>query len=1822
MSSHTALQQITTSLAANTVVSSTDVAADDNGGFQFVWSRRAHPLIANTTAGTINFVAGGTGTAWQAGESYVTDPAVSIWSALGVTVGSKFMYLGQPTGVVAGTGAVFDPFAFAFLATLSNSPKGSAYGLDGTVADVTSTPTNMYIKDNVFGGQFLPNTPWLLVASALGTTTSGFGTLTDASVNFVTSNVQPGDIIYFSDATGTNQEGWFPVATVAAHTLTAAGGFTFANSHPGTSANITYGVYIGRPFTYAVVPPSFIDSVRFSPVVSVPAHSGEMSVQNLIGSAPQIGLYVIAETEPDLVRISRGGDNWLLVYQSFRTTSMMSASLAGNFDDNHNQGFLDQATALPLQDSGGCYREHISTNAVLLSDQGTMVSPSVSDPTITTVFPTSVQAIERESRDIELSNRSLGTRPPITFRPNYMPSVITPASSTGFRHTYNYAIQVAAQTFCHRWGNTSAPPALIPDVTWTGSDWVAVSPTKKTIHAYTGTYIVTGTAAGDVYIADPTFYFGLDSSNPIDGNFQRATIQTGDKIWFGPPAGVGVYGTVAAIHSEHIIQLVEADSAILSKGSTTLTGTFNVPGGTGVTASVSQTGLLFPGNVVAFSSQPGIYYKIATVAGTAITLSTAYTGAPNGAATAVVNGYYSNIEWALIRSSTSAQLGGIKNPGYRIGSDGRVILSSSYVTFANDPTDDQWQSLPEQSSLMRRNNIDYWAYLASQSETTPFVFKHDGHNLPGNQLNDVIDPESRYLADIAFKGVAVGEPKGCNELAIGEPPCAAIAWGETMYASLDHIVSGNVSARSNYVAAYRQSFGPWNNGIRNLRIVGKYTSPFHSSGAGDVPLWNELKVLTQARVLTRHWTPTSGTGFFATDGYRNVFGSNLLTASSATGSTFAPTLPGGPAIGGSRLSFTYTNAVGRGAITLHGPRPTAGVVTPASGFRNDASAVTAWRSVLNPSAPRVLWDGTRFVASWVDGGNGVYAALAAGSPLVPAFLNIAVLPGDEDRGIQGSELVGADNALNQPQSPQIFDTLGLKVAQSAMIQAASAGYNQFVVHDIAFSGKVYAVIWCAGLDTATGNHTASLVGVTLFDAAGVSGDGQVLNAMPLTTGSVGAASGTTTFTDATQNFGVTLGAAVQAGDVLIINNGIPANAVGRYTVVSAGTTTLTTTLPVPSIGSAFYSVHRPILPSGAMTYVIGAGPATFADGSLGHPAGQAQEDAFGTPKIVWDGKQFVAVFRSGVVNPAVGGGTTTSQTIASVAVPESGLSHPMTIKKAVGPGVSIGGAGTSAGIGTVSSHNSQYVHVTNTQSPSLALSSRGVWPDIAVGDILIVTSSSNASPYKDNGWYPILDVDYSGFNVGGDVIGVIGVDHAFTPGDTVYGAIISGNIGDSLNAVTSAFGSTVLKPGYALDVSPNPRLVNESSWGTGVTVPATMQPARICGFVYNDVDDEYAMLVLDTGGNLALTTWKRGRVKASPELLIVSGAGPLLVTTAALAWNGRQYFVAYNDDAGESPIYYVTVSPTLVIEDSGPITTGAEFLFGSLAKPVIGTTVYAVPGPLYAGYQISRTNLALVRNIQILWNSRLNRWVVSGSFLWHVNENQVSSYNSNELVNQFPLSSTTVTAVSGNQLTLSGNTDVTNIQAGCKLLVTNAHGGTTNLVAIVGVTNVLSPAGAHPIVVIDTPYLPTVDATGNDFPTPGVFTSLPTGSYWILPREDIFCWTLGYDRPAVQFDDADDSFLDDVSIGGVLDIEEKYTHMARPVWQAGSPAVGEPDFHNGHSPSGYQRQAQYNHLLMTPAPKVRLPRFTNVRSSTKVKHGYGVLPGSPYTDRTEAYRRR
>jgi hypothetical protein len=145
-------------------------------------------------------------------------------------------------------------------------------------------------------------------------------------------------------------------------------------------------------------------------------------------------------------------------------------------------------------------------------------------------------------------------------------------------------------------------------------------------------------------------------------------------------SSVVVPGSGAGLGGLPFVRLTQAQIISAVTDGVALTGTFDVTEGSPtVLASISQAGLLFPGNQVVFEAQPDKVYEVSTVVTTTITLTTNYTGPSNLYTTAdspVTQGVVTNtsvvIPAKLLTTTT----------GIALGVAGSTV-ELSYGTFAN-----------------------------------------------------------------------------------------------------------------------------------------------------------------------------------------------------------------------------------------------------------------------------------------------------------------------------------------------------------------------------------------------------------------------------------------------------------------------------------------------------------------------------------------------------------------------------------------------------------------------------------------------------------------------------------------------------------------------------------------------------------------------------------------------------------------------------------------------------------------------------------------------------------------------------------------------------------------------------------------------------------------------------------------------------------------------------------------------------------------------------------------------------------------------------------
>jgi hypothetical protein len=1828
-------------LTAPAVVTSTDVAADGWGGFEFVWSRHTHPLIMGTngviarpsgvaasiTARTVGvsmtltglsgilpsyvgrkLIVSNTASGSNTGEfeilTYVSSSSVIVanknaaappdgnngsihWEVdIGAFTDASFpdfnIYLGPQAGrrsKFLRLGKAF-PTTYLSLSDFFNQDKADIYGNDYMVQP-TNTSTVLELRSLRDGYAPAARTNILLVISGTGVST-GVNTITDAAVNFTTAGIQIGDQVFVNGSV--NQ-----ITGVAAHQLTLA-------DTVAASGALNYFVFVGAHHEHwAISPQTCIEGVRWWPSGVVDANVVPIAGW---GSPSADTDVVLSEYEPDFVRITRGSNGFLVVYQAMRTTAQLAYPLAYNFAESAASMFA----SLRVNDYFAPYREHIGTNYAILNDGGQLTGPSP----VQTTISYSGTLYQRMLRATEVSNRSLGTRGPMVDRPNLYGldrNDVFPVSWNRSGNTFN--IEVGCINWMHRWDNSTQVPSLIPDATWTGEDWTVVSPTKRHIHGYTGVYTVDG--GGIVTFYDVTMYFGTDTPNTSDGVFQRRTIGVGDAIWFPGSGAV----TITSIVDEHTVVL-QADVKGLGPGS------------------------------VAF-----------------------------------------NCEWAL-ESQTDQALYGIKNAGYRVSEDGRVISSTSYMTFAAEYTDNAGAAgngpTGQQEILTRTGSATQG--MAPSGALAQVYTGYGGLLSPGTIYADSFQMGGRYIADIGWKGVAVGEPLLPTSRHLTEAPMVSIAWGENMFAFLGRDTTTSTST-TNQIKLYRQSFGPYNNGIRNLKIVNKRTTP----KAYGALFYEPLSVLSTEWVYTRHGAPSSASARFDTDGFRNVY-----AYMGAADISYTPAY-GHP----SRIRYVYTDTLGRDGIHVDGPMALSESAlkgsfalgtNPQVPFQSDIAG--KWYGV---SSPKVVWDGQRFVVAWAEGGG--YGSSGGN------MICLSVAPGDEDAGFQTTELGDPNDLTNVHQ---------IHAAALTDLHNGSS-VTQTTILDVAFSGKKYAVLWVAGLDT-QGDGTGTIIGVTIFDqlAPGSHHGSLTFDERPLMGGLSGVTNGTQTYDDNSlvdsNAYFKSTAFEVLPGDILIAGN--PGDAAyGVYQIRTVDTNSITVDRSLPAQTGLQYVVKRPLMPAGGKSYVLGSMPIF---NQYGTAASVNRLEPYRTPKILWDGKQFVAswVGSAGNLNnyADVQYNGTAYDSMYVLPIPEEGLSSGEQIVQARSPGsngflwrpptsgapylregalglLNVGSAtpdtlylgvgqilvsGTTGrmstpgefldntipgggvfashgvqigdilvltsttganvyGIAVIAKVNGATLYLTDTSLGAAAPASdnqiryqifrRGPIPAVRPGDRIkierivftaagvpgsntAILPTSGNEKYSGIGTYEVRSVDYrkgtvdvSGVNLPSTAVGALAVHEA----PFFFGEITSGATSDS--SLTAA-----MLPGGPMM---NGRGIGLSVFANGI---GSLKPERIIDFVYNEVDDEYAALWLGTnaGGDpyLNISTFKLSTMEILKTVLVYYGSAGDSIEIAALGWNGSEYLVVYVDPTDfENRVYAIAYTPSLSATRDGTKVTQIT----NLPSIVTHLPTYYTTDPYNAGLLSNDSVQPRFKQFTIKWNPILSRWVIGVSVAWYwtadaSNKETVGS-GSDAMKSAYQLAASTITSATEKSIQLSSGTEVNRyIQPGLRLYFSGATNATAIIQKVDYDTRTIT---LHTLVSI------IEQSTGD-------LTGLPAGSVWVEPREDVFCITLGSPNPTVLFDDADGTFLENVTISGEGTIESKFLRMSRPIWQSGGMMVGNWARFRGVESTdndimGVHPAPGHNHRFLEPSAKVNLPRISNVKINGRYRYQGPPIMEAPIRSR-------
>jgi len=1459
-------------------------------------------------------------------------------------------------------------------------------------------------------------------------------------------------------------------------------------------------------FDYYIIPRSTIYTIWHNGATAqVPrAAVGGRGTPKTVPATTLANVYLNDIREPDFPRLSKGDDGWILVYQSFDTNTFLSKNTIKNWDGGFNTNLIDQTGGVALSQSA--HRLHLSTCFVLIGAQGYIKGPGATNlggwqNTGYSGLSTNFVTTPNHFYTRAASDSTTSQRA-LGGRVMALPNNNGITVSTA----ENWEMSIGARFYSIPWSETR-PCSFIPDVTWSGQDWTVVSPSVNRIESDTGQYIFTG---GNYYLSDPTMIWGGTTfqDNGIDGTPLPGTVAGGYAYFPAVDQYASIVTNASNTHSEHVIQLSGA-----------------VPG-------------LTIGNVYTWRLVMG------------------GSGTPE--------------------QSYNVTKGGIKNPGYRVNPDGEVTVSTNFWTFAEEPRDVAVIAPDTYPAFYRSSEVIYRAGMWGDDDKSGggTLLFGDDRTTPGSKINwnDLI-PGSRIDLDLHYRGVAVGSPKGCSEVRPDEFPMLAISWGDNFYGFVDRVLTGSVNAPfntlNNLTCFYRQSFGPWGSGLKDMAIRGAQQQKF--------------RLEARNHIFTRHGWLTGGNPFFATDGFRNFFAHINFDGFNDTAGVvgYARANPYEESSYRGGVNGVYTNALGSDALRIRGP------IIP--GPPSTEPAQNQWgynidRNYIIPAqahAPRVIWDGKDFVAfyahhviqcahdpdhagatPWI-GANNVEV-----QPKVRGVVSMVRFPGSEGTDWIPNELTGINVVegnttpavmVSRPNAPRV-------VASSILHSMSGDGEaRQMILIDVAFSGKVFCVVWTMGLMNT--NHTnyqvaagGSMIGYSLFPVA----------ANPPSD---------TTF----------------ASDLYPVKGmGVPAHTIDVVAIY-----------------------------------------ASYADQSV-----------FSSPKVVWDGHQFVITFAH-MDNLEDGGlSTATRRNIPKcVCVPEEGFGHKQQIK-AIGADNVIKNMGDSSELRLGVINNSSLV----LDNVNIALP--------LPGDLLVITKDTgtnlNVGTYGIVSFNPRTRTVYLSTDLQGGPIDAYG--HIQSGGLPAGHQAIGGPSGGVLNPsikTSLPLPAGVDVPATALATMAQP--IVWKGWISGA--PQPLDVSRIVAMEYDWKTGEYIILYHDGYfDDLYITsfTLPEGRCR-EPVALFFSGTG----ASHAMAFNGDTFLVV-TANYNFITFYHVTRDFQVLSNDN----FGEDIWFDGNPH-FLGNTNGTWPGPQY-GSGI----WADCFGVHVVWNDKLNKWSVSvswvgGYFDW------VKNYEYGTAGTPYTYWNYDVTAWSGRTMThgagspndyiaglryvatweepiTSGTADFSNpnymsmfaagddfiadsVAVGDSIWFSGPWGDMYRIVEKVRDATHLSinlpyydPPGtavtfeSYTIVRPQTYYWWNVlSRSGNQSFTDvdstevsdvaGFISNQADFKKWILPREDTFLLTFSSGLPAVEVLDADGVSIDNVWFSGVADISECYINLARQVHKSGGVEIGEVTADSATA-IRYIRRPKVGVQLSTPAGKVDTLTLTNVRSTALGKYGWKLNP--------------
>lgn len=311
-----------------------------------------------------------------------------------------------------------------------------------------------------------------------------------------------------------------------------------------TGTTVTVAFDEGDQFFHATVAGYQFSAAPLCSVYAAKHNNLSGTIVTVAGGFVAGSQYNRVEREADFVRICRGVDSWLLAYQVFDTTAALAKPTALNLDGGQNPVFFDSTANFPSGlvplASAKVHREYLSTCFAILGDGFRVIGPSA--PSAEALNPTDLNHVPAMGADLHRLARVLGGRRALRVPlANHVANDSRPE------------LEVSPRNYTYPWdGSVDEVPSLLPDVTWTGEDWLVVTPTVAGISSDTGVFRLDG---GTAVLVDETFFFGNNTAptSDNDGSFLVKTVTPGTDALYFPATGETI--PIVAIRSEHVIEL-------------------------------------------------------------------------------------------------------------------------------------------------------------------------------------------------------------------------------------------------------------------------------------------------------------------------------------------------------------------------------------------------------------------------------------------------------------------------------------------------------------------------------------------------------------------------------------------------------------------------------------------------------------------------------------------------------------------------------------------------------------------------------------------------------------------------------------------------------------------------------------------------------------------------------------------------------------------------------------------------------------------------------------------------------------------------------------------------------------------------------------------------------------------------------------------------------------------------------------------------------------------------------------------------------------------